>query len=208
MRTNPRLAEIPERSERMVQNSMCRCATRSGNVRARGLCFSPVKGSASAKLRNQRFWTPAEKVATIKVEGDDAAGLGRSDSLQQIADAGYRCVVLSAAVIGKKGLWHTSSTALRDAKSGPAYNEDLGASKESRKSQALITAFSEGDRGGSMLLRTSIKSLPSVAAPHGEMRRFAVESDAGSLRKLTAGRQPPARAPSNDVAHLELSPYM
>ena len=105
-------------------------------------CFSaPVKGAATRKAAQSGGLALAENVATLKVEGDDEAGLGGRISTA-IADAGINLRGVSAAVIDKKFVAYFGFDSAADATKAAGGPKNPGESKESRERQALITAFS------------------------------------------------------------------
>src|SRR2546430_1846274 len=83
-------------------NLECVIARRDPAKPGTGVAFvTPVKGAAVRKSAKAQGLAPAEKIATLKVEGDDAPGLGHRIT-GAIADAGVSLRGLSAAVIGRK----------------------------------------------------------------------------------------------------------
>jgi predicted amino acid-binding ACT domain protein len=63
--------------------------------------LTPLKGSAARKAAQAEGVAPAKNLATLKVEGDDAPGLG-ARIVAAIADAGINLRGVSAAVVGRK----------------------------------------------------------------------------------------------------------
>ena len=80
----------------------CVIARRDSAKSGAGVVFlTPAKGAAVRKAAQSQGVAPAKNLATLKVEGDDAAGLGGRIATA-IADAGINLRGVSAAVIGRK----------------------------------------------------------------------------------------------------------
>ena len=63
--------------------------------------LTPVKSATVKKAAKAEGLAPAEKLATLKVEGDDAPGIG-SRITSTVAEAGVNLRGVSGAVIGRK----------------------------------------------------------------------------------------------------------
>ena len=80
----------------------CVIARRDSAKSGAGVVFlTPAKGAAVRKTAQSQGVAPAKNLATLKVEGDDAAGLGGRIATA-IADGGINLRGFSAAVIGRK----------------------------------------------------------------------------------------------------------
>jgi hypothetical protein len=96
-------------------NLDCVIARRDPAKSGTGVVFlTPVKGAAVRKAAQTEVLTPAENVATLKLEGDDAPGLGGRIATA-IADAGINLRGVSAAVIGKKFVAYLGFDSAADA---------------------------------------------------------------------------------------------
>jgi hypothetical protein len=79
----------------------CVIARRDPAKTGKGVAFlTPVKGNAKKAAKAEGL-APAEKLATLKVEGDDARGIG-SRITSTVAEAGVNLRGVSGAVIGRK----------------------------------------------------------------------------------------------------------
>src|ERR1700758_1770489 len=80
----------------------CVIARRDPTKTGKGIAFlTPVKGANARKAAKAEGLAPAEKLATLKVEGNDAPGLGFRIT-SAIADSGVNLRGLSGAVVGRK----------------------------------------------------------------------------------------------------------
>jgi hypothetical protein len=80
----------------------CVIARRDSSNAGKGVAFlTPVKGANVRKAAKAEGLAPAEKLGTLKVEGNDSPGLG-SRILSAIANAGVNLRGVSGAVIGRK----------------------------------------------------------------------------------------------------------
>ena len=118
----------------------CVIARRDPSKAGTGVVFlTPAKGAAVRKAAQSVDLAPAKNVATLKVEGDDAAGLGG-----RIADSNCRRGNKFARCFRRGdrqevcGVFWFRQRCGRD-KSGSRI-ERLGQSEEIRKSQALMAA--------------------------------------------------------------------
>jgi hypothetical protein len=83
-------------------NLECVIARRDPSKAGAGVAFlTPVKGADVRKAAKAEGLTPAENLATLKVEGNDAPGLGFKIT-SAIADSGVNLRGVSGAVIGRK----------------------------------------------------------------------------------------------------------
>jgi hypothetical protein len=83
-------------------NLECVVARRDPAKTGKGVAFlTPVKGANVKKAAQAEGLVPAEKLATLKVEGNDAPGLG-SRITSTIAKAGVNLRGVSGAVVGRK----------------------------------------------------------------------------------------------------------
>src|SRR5258705_4242677 len=98
-----------------------------------GIVFlTPVKGAATRKAAQSGGLAPAKNIATLKVEGDDEAGLGGRISTA-IADAGINLRGVSAAVIGKKFVAYFGFDSAADATKATRALKTLASPKKAGK---------------------------------------------------------------------------
>src|SRR3984893_5310227 len=80
----------------------CLIARRDPSNAGKGVAFlTPVKGADVRKAAMAEGLKPPEKLSTLKVEGNDAPGLG-SRITSAVADAGVNLRGVSGAVVGRK----------------------------------------------------------------------------------------------------------
>ena len=91
--------------------------------------LTPVKGAATRKAAQAGG---CENVATLKVEGDDEAGLGGRISAA-IADAGINLRGVSAAVIDKKFVGYFGFDSAADATKAARALKTLASPKKAAK---------------------------------------------------------------------------
>jgi len=91
----------------------CVIARRDGEGKG-SLFVTPIKGARAQKAAQSAGLKRAEDVATLKVEGTDAPGLGHRIT-QSIADAGINMRGVSAAVIGRKFVAYLGFDSAEDA---------------------------------------------------------------------------------------------
>jgi hypothetical protein len=116
-------------------NLDCVIARRDPAKSGTGVVFlTPVKGAAVRKAAQSEVLTPAENVATLKVEGDDAAGLG-GQIATAIADAGINLRGVSAAVIGKKFVAYLGFDSAADATKAARALKTLASPKKAGKAK-------------------------------------------------------------------------
>jgi hypothetical protein len=83
-------------------NLECVIARRDAAKSGKGVAFlTPVKGPNVRKAAKTEGLAPADKLATLRVEGNDSPGLG-SRIASAIADAGINLRGVSGAVLGRK----------------------------------------------------------------------------------------------------------
>ena len=83
-------------------NLECVVARRDPSNAGKGVAFlTPVKGANVRKAAKAEGLAPAEKLATLKVEGNDALGLGFRIT-SAIADAEVNLRGVSGTVVGRK----------------------------------------------------------------------------------------------------------
>lgn len=109
----------------------CVIARRDPAKPGTGVVFlTPVKGAAARKSAQAKGVAPAKKLATLKIEGDDAAGLGGRIATT-IADAGINLRGASAAVIGRKFVAYLGFDNADDATKAGRALKTLGSPKKS-----------------------------------------------------------------------------
>ena len=114
-------------------NLDCVIARRDSAKSGSGIVFlTPVKGAATRKAAQSGGLAPAKNVATLKVEGDDAAGLGGRISTA-LADAGINLRGVSAAVIGKKFVAYFGFDSAADATKAARALKTLASPKKAGK---------------------------------------------------------------------------
>ena len=115
---------------------MRHCTARCSEVRQRRGLPDPVKGSTERKAAQAEGVAPAKNLATLKVEGDDAPGLG-GRIVTAIADAGINLRGVSAAVVGRKFVAYLGFDNPADATKADAALRSLSTQKNFRKVQTL-----------------------------------------------------------------------
>src|ERR1700752_1721645 len=96
------LARVLEALGSAGANLECVIARRDPSKSGSGVVFlTPVKGPAARKSAKSEKLSPAKNLATLKIAGDDAAGLGGRIAMA-IADAGVNLRGVSAASLGRK----------------------------------------------------------------------------------------------------------
>ena len=100
-----------------------------------GVVFlTPAKGAAVRKAAQSQGVAPAKNLATLKVEGDDAAGLGGRIATA-IADAGINLRGVSAAVIGRKFVAYLGFDNAADATKAARALKTLASPKKAGKAK-------------------------------------------------------------------------
>ncbi|HEY5705359.1 MAG TPA: hypothetical protein VIS96_07280 [Terrimicrobiaceae bacterium] len=111
----------------------CVIARRDPTKSGSGIAFlTPVKGAAARKAAQSEGLAPAKNVATLKIEGDDAPGLGGRIAAA-IADAGINLRGVSAAVIGKKFVAYFGFDSAADATKAVRTLKTLASPKKAGK---------------------------------------------------------------------------
>jgi len=116
-------------------NLECVIARRDPAKSGTGVVFlTPVKGAGVRKSAQSEGVAPAGNLATLKVEGDDAVGLG-GRLAAAIADAGVNLRGVSAAVIGRKFVAYLGFDNSADATKAARALKALASPKKSAKSK-------------------------------------------------------------------------
>jgi len=96
--------------------------------------LTPVKGANVKKAAKAEGLAPAEKLATLKVEGDDAAGIG-SQITSAVAEAGVNLRGASGAVIGRKFVAYLGFDGSADATKAARALKALASPKKSARAK-------------------------------------------------------------------------
>ena len=116
-------------------NLECVIARRDSAKSGAGVVFlTPAKGAAVRKAAQSQGVAPAKNLATLKVEGDDAAGLGGRIATA-IADAGINLRGVSAAVIGRKFVAYLGFDNAADATKAARALKTLASPKKAGKAK-------------------------------------------------------------------------
>lgn len=119
----------------MGANLECVIARRDPSKAGSGVVFlTPVKGAAVRKSAKSESVAPAKNLATLKVTGDDAAGLGGRIAAA-IADAGINLRGVSAATMGRKFVAYLGFDNAADATKAARALKKLGSAGKSGKSK-------------------------------------------------------------------------
>jgi hypothetical protein len=114
-------------------NLECVIARRDPTKTGKGVAFlTPVKGANVRKAAKAEGLAPAEKLATLKVEGDDAPGLG-SRITSTIADSGVNLRGVSGAVVGRKFVVYLGFDTNADAAKAARALKIMASAKKSGK---------------------------------------------------------------------------
>jgi hypothetical protein len=106
----------------------CVVARRDPSKTGVGVAFlTPLKGANARKAAKAEGLAPAANLATLKVEGDDAPGLG-SRIASAVAEAGVNLRGVSGAVVGRKFVAYLG------------FDGNADATKAARALRALATA--------------------------------------------------------------------
>ena len=125
-------------------NLECVIARRDSAKAGSGVAFvTPVTGAGLRKAAKAGGIAPAEKIATLKVEGDDARGLGHRITLA-IADTGVNLRGLSSSVIGRKFVAYLGFGSRDDATKAARALKTLAGPKKAGKP----VKFAGAKRGG------------------------------------------------------------
>jgi hypothetical protein len=109
----------------------CVIARRDPTKTGKSVAFlTPVKGANARKAAKSEGLAPAEKLATLKVEGDDTPGSGARITAT-IAEAGVNLRGVSGAVIGGKFVAYLGFDTAADATKAARALKSLAAAKKS-----------------------------------------------------------------------------
>jgi hypothetical protein len=112
-------------------NLECVVARRDPSKAGKGVAFlTPGKGANVVKAAKAEGLAPAEKLATLKVEGNDAPGLGFRIT-SAIADSGVNLRGVSGAVVGRKFVVWLGFDGNADADKAARALEALASTKKS-----------------------------------------------------------------------------
>jgi hypothetical protein len=116
-------------------NLECVVARRDPSKTGKGVAFlTPVKGASVRKAAKAEGLAPAEKLATLKVEGDDAPGVG-SRIISAIADSGVNLRGVSGAVVGRKFVAYLGFDGNEDATKAARALKTMASAKQSGKAK-------------------------------------------------------------------------
>jgi hypothetical protein len=116
-------------------NLECVVARRDPSKTGKGVAFlTPVKGASVRKAAKAEGLAPAEKLATLKVEGDDAPGVG-SRIISAIADSGVNLRGVSGAVVGRKFVAYLGFDGNEDAAKAARALKTMASAKQSGKAK-------------------------------------------------------------------------
>jgi hypothetical protein len=116
-------------------NLECVIARRDPSKTGKGVAFlTPVKGTNVRKAAKAENLGPAQKLATLKVEGNDAPGLG-SRITSVIADSGVNLRGVSGAVTGRKFVMYLGFDGDSDAAKAARALRTLASAKKPGKAQ-------------------------------------------------------------------------
>jgi hypothetical protein len=116
-------------------NLECVIARRDPSKPGGGVVFlTPVKGAAVRKSAQAEGVAPTKNLATLKVEGDDAAGLGGRIA-GAIADAGINLRGVSEATMGRKFVAYLGFDNAADATKAARVLKKLGSPAKAGKSK-------------------------------------------------------------------------
>ncbi len=116
-------------------NLECVIARRDPSKTGKGVAFlTPVKGPNVRKAAKAEGLAPAEKLATLKVEGDDAPGVG-SRIISAIADSGVNLRGVSGAVVGRKFVAYLGFDGNEDAAKAARALKSLASAKRSKRAK-------------------------------------------------------------------------
>jgi hypothetical protein len=116
-------------------NLECVVARRDPSKAGKGVAFlTPVKGANARKAAKAEGIAPAEKLATLKVEGNDAPGLGFRIT-SAIADSGVNLRGASGAVVGGKFVVYLGFDGNADADKAARALKALASTKKSGRAR-------------------------------------------------------------------------
>jgi hypothetical protein len=116
-------------------NLECLIARRDPSNAGKGIAFlTPVKGADVRKAATAEGLKPAEKLTTLKVEGNDAPGIG-SRITSAIADAGVNLRGVSGAVVGRKFVVYLGFDEKADADKAARALKAFGTTQKSKSAK-------------------------------------------------------------------------
>jgi hypothetical protein len=116
-------------------NLECLVARRDPSNPGKGVAFlTPVKGADVRKAAMAEGLKPAEKLATLKVEGNDAPGVG-SRITSAIAAAGVNLRGVSGAVVGRKFIVYRGFDEKADADKAARALKAFGTTQKSKSAK-------------------------------------------------------------------------
>ena len=118
-------------------NLECVVARRDPSQAGKGVAFiTPVTGASARNAAKAEGLAPAEKLATLKVEGNDAPGLGFRIT-SAIAEAGVNLRGVSAAVVGRKFVVYLGFDGNADADKAARALKALATTKKSARAKRV-----------------------------------------------------------------------
>jgi hypothetical protein len=115
----------------------CVVARRDPSKTGKGVVFlTPVKGADVRKAAKAEGLASAEKLATLKVEGNDAPGLGFLIT-SAIADSGVNLRGVSGTVVGRKFVVYLGFDGSADAAKAARALKTLARAKQSGKAKRV-----------------------------------------------------------------------
>jgi hypothetical protein len=118
-------------------NLECVVARRDPSQTGKGVAFlTPVTGANVRKAAKAEGLAPAEKIATLKVEGNDAPGLGFRIT-SAIADSGVNLRGVSGTVVGRKFVVYLGFDGNADAAKAARVLKALASAKQSGKAKRV-----------------------------------------------------------------------
>ena len=115
----------------------CVVARRDPSKTGKGVVFlTPVKGADVRKAAKAEGLASAEKLATLKVEGNDAPGLGFLIT-SAIADSGVNLRGVSGTVVGRKFVVYLGFDGNADAAKAARALKTLARAKQSGKAKRV-----------------------------------------------------------------------
>ena len=116
-------------------NLECVIARRDPAKTGKGVAFlTPLTGANVRKAAKAEGLAPAEKLATLKVEGNDAPGLGFR-IISAIAEAGLNLRGVSGAVVGRKFVAYLGFDSAADATKAARALKSLATAKKPAKAK-------------------------------------------------------------------------
>ena len=116
-------------------NLECVIARRDPSKAGKGVVFlTPVKGTGARKAAKAEGLGPSEKLATLKVEGNDSPGIG-SRITTALSEAGINLRGVSAAVVGRKFVAYLGFDSKGDADKAARVLRALGTAKKTARAK-------------------------------------------------------------------------